>query len=340
MDPLKLSAADVEKLPEAQALEVLAAHVKAKQKELPEALAGSKSKAIARAAKKALYQLRSSGVELTEPVLEAGPQPTVASTSAELPGLLSPVLGTGERMVFFGRPARGGGVEFYQAVIHDEFGVQQLDRGETNRSRYRRQQREIVAGRQVIEVPFSRIVEELSLAWGQNLRAKNGLPEGAYQNLHYLRVTPNEAPLEIPKPEAADEKVAANSGALHDEVEIQSWLPAEAQIEALGKDLELLRAQKAEPSAIDEKVKAMAEAYFTPEVRQLYARRLWRQAEFFTCTERPQAGQIAQAQARLMFHNESFGAFGLRLFSKVIALSDQAAAVHSRPSLGAPPPSL
>src|SRR5687768_12836530 len=138
MDPLKLSVADVEKLSEAQALEVLAAHVKAKQKELPEALAGSKSKPLARAAKKALYQLRSSGVELAEPAVEAGPQPTISGPAVELPGLLSPILGTGERMVFFGRPSRGGGVDFYQAVIHDEYGVQQLDHGETNRSRYRR----------------------------------------------------------------------------------------------------------------------------------------------------------------------------------------------------------
>ncbi len=324
MDPLKLSAADVEKLPEAQALEVLAAHVKAKHKELPEALAASKSKPLARAAKKALYQLRSSGVAIAEAAVETGPQITIGGAAAELPGLLSPVLGTGERLVFFGRPARGGGVEFYQAVIHDEFGLQQLDRGETNRSRYRRQQKQIVQGREVIEVPFKRILEELAFGWGQNLRAKNGLPEGAYQNLHYLRVTPNEAQLEIPKPEKGDEELAAKSGGLHDEPEIQSWLPAEAQIDALGKELETLKGQSAPQPAIDEKVKQLAAGYFTPSVRELYARRLWRQSEFFEKTARPDAARLTQAQARVLFHTGDFGGFGLRLFQKVIALAEQA----------------
>lgn len=335
MDPLKLSVADVEKLSEVQALEVLAAHVKAKQKELPEALAGSKSKSLARAAKKALYQLRSSGVELAEPVIEAGPQPTVTGPAAELAGLISPVLGTGERMLFFGRPARGGGVEFFQCVLHDEFGVQQLDRRETNRSRYRRQQREIVQGGQVIEITFKRVLEELARGWGQNLRSKNGLPDSAYQNLHYLRVTPDESQLEIPKPEAADDGLAEKSGALHDEVEVQAWLPAETQMGMLGQELEVMRAEKAEASAIASKVKQMAEGYFTPVVRELYARRLWRQAEFFAGTKRDDAAQIARAQAKLMFHEGKAGAFGVRLFQKVVELSEPAPG-HDRPSLGPP----
>ena len=322
MDPLKLSVTEVEKLPEAQALEVLAAHVKAKQKELPEALAASKSKSLARAAKKALYQLRSSGVELKEPAVEAGPQPSVAGSAVELPGLLSPILGTGERMLFFGRPARGGGVEFFQCVIHDEFGVQQLDRAETNRSRYRRQQKLIVQGRQVIEISFKRVLEELALGWGQNLRAKNGLPDAAYQHLHQLRVTPNEALLDIPRPEKTDEELAAKSGALHDEPEIEAWLPAEAQIETLGIALDSLRAQKAEPEAIAQKVKQLTDACFTAPVRELYARRLWRQAEFFEGTGRPQTAQIARAQARLLFHQENVGPFGVRLFQKVVTLSE------------------
>ncbi len=327
MDPLNQSVADVEKLPEAQALEVLAAHVKARQTQLPEALAGSKNKALARAAKKALYQLRSSGVVLKDPVLDPVAAPAAVDTSGELMGLLSPVLGTGEQMLFFGRAMRAGGVEFFQCVIHDEFGVQQLDRAETNRSRYRRQQRAIVQGRQVIEVPFQRVLEELARAYGQNLRAKNGLPENANQNLRALRVTPDETQLEVPSPEAADADLAAKSGGLHDQPEIQTWLPAESQLALLSQELDLLRAQKAEQSAIDLKVKELTDGYFTPAVRELYARRLWRQGEFFAKTERPEAARIARAQARRMFHQQDTGPFGLRLFQKVIALSEQATPV-------------
>lgn len=311
MDPLKLTAADVEKLPEAQALEVLAAHVKAKQKQLPEALAASGNKPLQRAAKKALYQLRSSGVAIDDPGPPPGAQPNVAAVSAELPGLLSPILGTGETMLFFGRPARAGGVEFYQAVLHDEFGVQQLDRLETNRSRYRKQVKEIVRGRQVIEVPFARALAELAKAWGQNLRAKNGLPEAAYENLHRLRVTPDETDPTVPAVEKDDAALAEKAASLHDEPELKSWLPSEEQIAAMGNDTEA-------EAKLGERVRA----YFTPAVLKLYALRLWRMAEFLEQTDRPAPAAVARAQARRMFHEEkSEGAFGTRLFEKVIALS-------------------
>ncbi len=334
MDPLKLSAADVEKLPEAQALEVLAAHVKAKQTEVPEALAGSASKPLARAAKKALYQLRSSGVAVAEPVAAAGAQPDLKTAPSELDGLLSPVLGTGERMLFFGRPTRGGGVEFFQCVLHDEYGVQQLDRAETNRSRYRRQQREIVSSGQVIEIPLSRVLDELGQYWGQNLRAKNGLPTSAHQNLRDLKVVINEALLEIPKPQGGDEELTTKSASLHDEVEIQSWLPAETQIAALGAELDVLRSAGAPTAMIEAKVRTLAKTYFTEAVRELYARRLWRMGEFFEKTGRTLASHLARAQARRLFHEGDLGGFGVQLFQKVVDLSEHAG--PKRPSLGAP----
>lgn len=317
MDPLKLTASDVEKLSEVQALEVLSAHVKAKQKELPEALASSSSKSLARAAKKALYQLRSSGVVVDEPSAPAAAPAAASASSAELPGLLSPVLGTGEQMLIFGRPVRSGGVELYQCVLHDEFGVQQLDRADTNRSKYRRQLRLIVQDQKVFEIPYPRVLEELALAWGQNLRRKNGLPEAAYENLHRLRVTPNETPLQIPRPEAGDPAVAEKSGALHDEPEIKAWLPAEALMASLAQKL-----AGSDAAASARQVQEAAEAHFTATVRELYARRLWKMGDFFAATEREELAKIARAQARVMFHDEKSGPgrFGLRLFEKVIGL--------------------
>lgn len=311
MDPLKMTAADVEKLPEAQALEVIAAHVKAKQKDLPEALAASASKPLQRAAKKALYQLRSSGVAIEEPAAPAGPQPDVApSASAELPGMISPILGTGETMLFFGKTARTGGVEFYQAILHDEFGVQQLDQLHTNRSRYRKQVKTIVKDRQVIEVPYARIVEELARAWGQNLRAKNGLPDAAYQNLHRLRVTPDETEPTLPPVEPGDAALAEKSASLHTEPELKQWLPSEEQLAAIGLE-----------DHPEEKLGEKTEAFFTPEVLKLYARRLWKMAEFLEKTDRPEPAAIARAQARKMFHEpKSHGPFGRQLFDKVLAL--------------------
>ena len=69
-----MSPQEAEGLPEAKLHEVLAQAVKAKEPGLPEALAKSKNKAVARAAKKALYQLKSSGVQVAAPEAPKGEQ--------------------------------------------------------------------------------------------------------------------------------------------------------------------------------------------------------------------------------------------------------------------------
>lgn len=320
---LKLSASDVEQLPEAQALEVLAAHVKAKQKELAEALVGSKSKGLARAAKKALYQLKSSGVAIEDPVPSAAARaPKPAAVVVEFPALMSAVLGTGERAIFFGRPRRGGGLEIFQGVLHDEFGVQQLDRADTSRSAYRKHLREIHGGQKVIEVPLARVLEELGRAWGQNLRAKNGLTQATDDNLRKLGVKLDEALIDLPRPEPTDEALLETTGTLHDEPELAQWLPPQAQIALLGEQTRALEAQKAEPEAVRQNARKLAEEFFVGPVRQLYARRLWGIAEFFEGTGRANPGKLARAEARQLFHHPTaIGGFSRRLFEKVIALS-------------------
>ena len=330
---LKLSASDVEKLPEAQALEVLAAHVKAKQKELPEALAASKSKALSRAAKKALYQLRSSGVELAEPARrDEGAAPSVTAGLSEFPALMSPVLGTGERVIFFSRQQRGGGIEAYQGVLHDEFGVQQLDRMESNRSAFRKRLRELQGSRKAIEVPIARILEELGRAWGRNLASKTQLSQPAHDNLRKLQVKLDETEPALPKPEAGDEALLPSSGALHDEPEVKEWLPGQAQIARLGEVVGPLEEKQTPRAELVQRAGKLAEEYFVGAPRQLYARRLWQIAEFFDGTDRPEAAKLARAEARLLFHHATaIGGFSRRLFEKLIELGAAAGGVSTLP---------
>src|SRR4051812_26409180 len=100
---------EAEGLSEEKLNEVLSTAVKAKEPALPEALAKSANKAVARAAKKALYQLKSSGVALAQAQENKGPQPNVQREVEELPALLSAVTGTGERALFFAKARPGGG---------------------------------------------------------------------------------------------------------------------------------------------------------------------------------------------------------------------------------------
>jgi hypothetical protein len=116
---LTLTAEQVEKLSEDEAAAVLAAHVKAKQPNLIEALVGSTNKALARAAKKAAYQLKSSGVQLEAKKPAAEPAP-VAKKKDEWPALFTAVAGSGDLGMYVVRPQRGGGLAAWRAVVQDE----------------------------------------------------------------------------------------------------------------------------------------------------------------------------------------------------------------------------
>ena len=102
-----MTAQQVEALPEKEAGQVLDAWVKAKRSELPAALRESTSKAHARLAKKALYQLQSSGVTVAEPPKPAAPSVEVKESN-DFPAVLSHQISSGERAFFFAVPFRGG----------------------------------------------------------------------------------------------------------------------------------------------------------------------------------------------------------------------------------------
>lgn len=329
MDPLSLTAADVEQLPEDRAREVLAAWVKARRAELPEALAASASKPLARAAKKALYQLRSSGVAVAEPAKAEAPSPAPpAETKEDLPGVLSAILGTGERALYFARPIRGGGLEAYQGVLSDEHGLKMLEVGGLSRGLFRARLRELLHDRQlaVLQVPWGRVAQELGRALALNERSKTNLPDGADAALRRLGVEPLDPDLPVPPPEPADAGLVTRAASLHEEKELRQWLPSEPQLRVLAVRAEEVRSSPLQLSPgqraaqLAQKVSLTAQEAFTPEVRKLYARRLWLTAELFEATGREGQAQLARAEARLLFHTQAPSRFAERMFEKVLEL--------------------
>ena len=350
-EALKMTAEQAAKLPAAELAEVLKAWVKAGKAELPAALAAAGDKAVKAAAKKALYQLKSSGVA----VPEAAPAKSAAVATvaaAEEPkgsdevssGILSHVLGTGERALFFARPRSGGGLDLYQCIIHDELGVLQFDKAESNRSAFRKRLKEVRANNEpVLIVDQARVKLELGRAWHQNVESHGPLPEGAVVALRRLEVVPVAAQEALPAAEPGDEALATRAAQLFEQDEIAQWLPPEASIKLLAQRVEEVNASPLALSGpqkqqqLDAKIELTASEFLTPATRALYGHRLWKTAEIFAATGRDEAAQLARATARALASGKGPSAFVHRFFGRVVELSAQAKA-EQQAVQQAPPP--
>jgi hypothetical protein len=326
-DFLTMTAAQVEGLPPDQAEAALAAWVKAKRTELPEALACSTSRPHAKLAKKALYQLKSLGLEVKDP---SAPAPAEAKPVeavdpfAGLEAVLSPVVGTGERAILFAAPIRGGGLEIHQGIISDEFGLVQFGSGTSNRNVYRARMRELQrdGALKVLKVPMARMKLELGRAMTLNERSNTRMPPEWDTALRKLGVSPQDPDFPIPSLEADDARDAQAAAALHQEPELAQWMPSEADLVALAQKAEEVRssplaltdAQKAEQLA--QKATALAREKLSAEQRKLYARRLWHTAELYDATERTKQAALARAEARRLFHGTEPSPFIDRMYVK------------------------
>ncbi|MCA3011121.1 MAG: hypothetical protein INH41_01845 [Myxococcaceae bacterium] len=330
-DPLSMTVAQVEALDEAQAAAVLAAWVKAKQAALPEALARSASKPHAKLAKKALYQLKSGGVAVAPvaPAFADAPAPLPSKEDDELHGTISSVLGTGDRALFFCRPIRGGGLELYQAIVSDTFGVVQFARVQSNRAVYRARIRQLRAegALSLLYCPLPRILEELGRGVSMNERSGTALGQDMSDGLRELGVVALDPEWSVPAPGPADVELAGSSAALFDEREISEWLPPETQLAELSEKSAALKAAAADTSTFERQRAELAEtisrAFFTPALRRVFGRRLWLMAELFEQQGRRPAAALARATASTLFHEAAHLPFATSLFTRAFTLTAQ-----------------
>ncbi|MGE6759194.1 hypothetical protein ACQKGO_14325 [Corallococcus interemptor] len=319
--------AAVEGLPEPLAGAVLEAAVLAGQVALPEALSASSVKPLAKAAKKALYRLRSRGVTPAEAHREATPAPAPAAPES-LPTLVTVMSSTGQYGLLLTRGVRGG-VELLQVIVSDEQGVLELTRTEPSRGDVRRMLKHGLKNGFGMEVSREEGARLLAEAAALNLRTRTPFPPDLEAALRHHGVQPVHEPEPLPAPEPDDVRHALEGDQLHATPEIAEWMPPEAQVRAL---MEQVQALAQSPLALSgpqrqeqvrQRVLEAAKAYFTPEVRQRYARRLWHMAAFFDATGRALQGSIARGEARRLFHglDEPFSRFAETLFAKVVVLA-------------------
>jgi hypothetical protein len=333
-DPGTAAPLAVESLPEPLALAVLEGTVLAGSPALAEALTTSAHKALAKAAKKALYRLRSRGIEVTEsrpPPAEAPTAPRPASAPETLPAVLTRLDGLGERVLEIARPLRGGGVELIQVLFTDEHGVVRLEVAETNRGTYRRMVKQATAPGPdgAVEIPHAEAVERLAAAAGQNLRSRSAFPNGLEAVLRHLDTEPRETVLELPPPEPDDERLTREAHTLHDDPQVRGWMPPMSELERLARKVEEIETSPLALSSMqrDEELiqaaRSLAHAFFTPEVRRLYAGRLWEMALHFERRGKPPLAQLARAEARRLFHGppEPPSRFAERLFEKALLVT-------------------
>jgi hypothetical protein len=341
------TAAAVEALPEALAAAVLEATVLEGQPALAEALSGSAVKPLAKAAKKALYRLRSRGVAVPEAPRPTPAQAPRAATPApeSLPAMASTLTSAGERALILARVLRGGGVETVQAVISDVEGVVELRVGEQSRGTWRRLVKEALSQGGMVELPLPEAAALLAEAAGTNLRSRTPFPPDLEVALRHLGVRPQVEPTALPPPEPEDVRRVLEGDRLHETPEMASWLPPEPVVKRLLQKLDEVMHSPLALSDIQRQeqlqgaVRTVARDFFASEARQRYALRLWRMADYFERTGRPREADVARGEARRLFHGleEPFSRFAERLFEKVLALV--AAAGARAGAQGAPAPS-
>ncbi|AKQ67529.1 hypothetical protein A176_004441 [Myxococcus hansupus] len=322
--------ASVEVLPEPLAQAVLEAAVVEGHAPLAEALSASSVKPLAKAAKKALYRLRSRGITVAEAPRPAPTEPARATSAAPEPlnALASAITHEGERALVMARLLRGAGVEVVQMQLSDARGVVALQLGDRNRATWRKLVKDGLAHGGIVELPQDEAAALLAEAAGTNLRTHTPFPEGLDVVLRHFGVQPQLEPTALPAPSPEHVRRAREADVLHDTVELASWLPPEMDMrllvqkvdEVVHSPLSLSDVQRQEQ--LQAAVLSVARAFFTPEVSQRYALRLWRMADYFERSARRREASIARAEARLLFHGqqEPFSRFAERLFEKVLAL--------------------
>jgi hypothetical protein len=246
------------------------------------------------------------------------------------------------------RPLRGGGLDYFQVIYSDEAGITNAARADISRAMFRRQLKDLLAMKPPAAITLSReeAREQLSRAARWSLDAGNALSAEAQEILRAFAVdvTKASADVPIPPPEPDDERTATRGHSLHDLPELYSWLPSESVLATLAGELDqitksplhLNESQRNEQ--MGHRFAIAARTHFTPEVKRRYGLRLWEMATYLVQTGRPEAAQVARAEARRLYHDAAglFSPFALRLFEKVLDLTRKLHEGEKLPEPGRP----
>jgi hypothetical protein len=162
---------------------------------------GAKDKDLKKEIRRSLFKLSQKGLTIPQAtrVEEKSPAPTL-SRSPEIEAYMSPVDGSGGRLVWIVKPQAGHGLQTIQAMINDREGLQRVGGTQVRRKELRNMAQEIKKqhGVTMISVPW----EYADLMLYENFEKAKAAGRSGLENFHQLRSIVNTA-----KPKAQDHPV-------------------------------------------------------------------------------------------------------------------------------------
>ena len=316
-------AAQIASLPEMLALALVHAAGRVARQEVLLELATSPSRMLAKESKRELQKLKQRGVQVQElrpqgePVLKPLPEGEAPSCYA------SSIDAYGERAVWWTRPARQG-VELVQIVISDLKGIVAVDALALSRRSWREFVKRLPRQNVVATVEIPKDHARQLIAEAEAAGSRNGFsPPPAYADaLRLLGPAPQTPP---PSPglslELPDELAHQLAGAaLFEDPLFMAWIPEEDDLrrfalrldEIATSQLYIDAAQRRQ--ALERAADDAALAYFTPQRRALYAKRLVEMAHVLASERRLDAARTALAVSRAL-GTDATNSFCRALFS-------------------------
>jgi len=302
-------AAEIAALPQMLALALVHAAGRGSRQEVLHELATGTNRTLAKEAKRELQKLKQRGVQVQEirpqgePVLKPLPEGEAPACYA------SSIDAYGERAVWWARPARQG-VEVVQVVLSDLKGILAVDALGLSRRSWREFVKRLPHEGVVTSVEIPKDHARQLIADAEAAGARNGFsPPKAYVDaLRLLGPAPEVVPPSPGESIGVDDVLAHQmaGGALFEDPLFLAWIPEEDDLRrfALRVD-EIATSQlyidpRQKQQAFQDAAGTAAEAYFTPQRRALYSRRLLEMAHILAVENRPDAARTALAVSRAL----------------------------------------
>ena len=300
----------ISSLPEPLALALVRAAGDAQRQDALVELAAAPQKALAKEAKRELQRLKQRGIQVQE-IKPRGDSVLRPAPEAEAPPCYaSSIDAYGERAVWWSRATRGG-VEVVQAVISDVKGILAIDALALSRRNFRDFAKRLPRqGGVVTSVEVPKDHARWLIAQAAEEGSRNGFaPPPAYADA--LRIL-GPAPQDPPPPPAASIEFGPDGelphrlagAALFADPLLRTWIPEEEALRSFALKVDEIAVSRLfidddqRRAAFDRAADEAAEAYFTPQRRVRYARRLLETAHVLASENRLDAARAALAVSR------------------------------------------
>jgi len=324
-DP-KAVAGEIAALPEILALAVVHATGRASRQDVLLELATSPGRTLAKEAKRELQKLKQRGVQVQEVPLQGEPILKPLPEGEAPVSYASSIDAYGERAVWWTRAARQG-VELVQVVLSDVKGILAVDALALSRRSWREFVKRLPRQDVVASAEIPREHARQLIADAEAAGTRNGFsPPPAYaEALRILGPAPATPPLAPGLAlELTDELAHQMAGAaLFEDPLLMTWIPEEDELRRFGLRVdEIATSQlyidaRQRQQAFEHAAEDAAAAYFTPQRRTRYSRRLVEMAHILASEKRADAARTALAVSRAL-EKDALNPFCRALFTHAL----------------------